>query len=185
MGGHKKIVIDIFACHRGLINCLIVLDILEGQKRQGWVFWQPRSGSKSRTNNRKSKTCKQKKKKAAATSEKKAPPMLQANFSWKTDMRHEVCHGLVVNHVTSLERVCTSPLVVMFPFMRSCTRAKLDGSKLLSQHLGSLRVIGQAFCVKTTFLLPHGSALHKSTLHGDQARPLLPSRTGSTMLSLA
>ena len=62
LGGYKKIVLDIFGCHKGLINCLIVLDILEGQKRQGWVFWQPRSGSKSRTNNRKSKTCMQKKK---------------------------------------------------------------------------------------------------------------------------
>ena len=35
--GYKKTVIDIFGGQRGLINCSIVLDILEGQKRQGWV----------------------------------------------------------------------------------------------------------------------------------------------------
>ena len=31
-------VLDIFGSQRGLTNCLIVLDILDGQKRQGWVF---------------------------------------------------------------------------------------------------------------------------------------------------
>ena len=35
---YKKFVLDFFGGQRGLINCKIVLDILEGQKRQGWVF---------------------------------------------------------------------------------------------------------------------------------------------------
>ena len=32
-----KFVLDIFGGQMGLINCKIVVDILEGQKRQGWV----------------------------------------------------------------------------------------------------------------------------------------------------
>ena len=34
--GIQKIVLDIFGGPRGLINCLIVIDILEGRKRQRW-----------------------------------------------------------------------------------------------------------------------------------------------------
>ena len=41
-----EIVLDIFGSQRGLINCLMVLDILEGQKRQGWVF-QPSATQKA------------------------------------------------------------------------------------------------------------------------------------------
>ena len=47
--GYKKIVLDIFRGQRGLINCKIVLDILEGQKRQGWgsTVGDPKSSRKS------------------------------------------------------------------------------------------------------------------------------------------
>ena len=45
----QKIVLDIFGSQGGLINCVIVLDILEGQKRQGWssAVGDPKSSRKS------------------------------------------------------------------------------------------------------------------------------------------
>ena len=46
LSGHQKIVLDIFASQRGLINCFIVIDILEGQKR-GSTVGDPKSSSKS------------------------------------------------------------------------------------------------------------------------------------------
>ena len=69
-----------------LINCKIVLDILEGLKRQGWFFngRRPKSGSKSSNNNRKStnnKPHKQQQMKMEAGEEKKTrnfgPPTLR------------------------------------------------------------------------------------------------------------
>ena len=55
--GYKN-VLDIFRGQRGLTNCLIFIDILEGQKRQGWVFQvgDRKSCRKIRTNNRKRNT---------------------------------------------------------------------------------------------------------------------------------
>ena len=63
----------LFASNGELINCKIIIDILEGQKRQGWVFQRSttqKSCSESRTNNRKSKTVQAETKKAATTTGK-------------------------------------------------------------------------------------------------------------------
>ena len=47
--GIQKFVLDIFGCQRGLMNCKIVLDILESQKRQGWgsTVGEPKRSRKS------------------------------------------------------------------------------------------------------------------------------------------
>ena len=47
--GIQKLVLDIFGGQRGLINCKIVLDILEGQKRLGWgsIVGKPKSSRES------------------------------------------------------------------------------------------------------------------------------------------
>ena len=69
-----KIVVDILGGQRGPINCLIVLEILEGQKRQGWgsTVGDPKSSRKSSRKQQHAKQEKQHKEAETATSTEKA-----------------------------------------------------------------------------------------------------------------
>ena len=61
---HWRLLVEFRLCSGEIINCKIVLDILEGQKRQGWVFnGRPQKGQQKRD--------KQQKKRISASRNKK------------------------------------------------------------------------------------------------------------------